>query len=98
MSDWRIFWLVLMRDPYLFVGLLFIGVPTLSYWYMYRKLREAGLKHGFRLTLPALWWGALVREYARNRTEYGWPAWPLHAMWLALLVGIPLLWIGVTRL
>jgi hypothetical protein len=45
MSDLHIFWLVLARDPYLFLGLLLIGVPTVGYWYMYRKLSESGFRY-----------------------------------------------------
>jgi hypothetical protein len=98
MTDLRIFWIVLLRDPYLFVGLLFIGVPTVAYWFMYKKLIEAGFKSKSRITLPALWWEALIREYARTRAKFGWPTWPLHATWLGLLIGIPLVVIGVFKL
>jgi hypothetical protein len=98
MLDLHVFWLVLVRDPYLFLGLLFIGVPTVSYWYIYRKVCEVGFKHGSRLTLPAYWWEAHVKEYARIRANYAWPAWPLHLMWLSFVVGIPLLLIGISKL
>jgi hypothetical protein len=97
-ADLRIFWLVLARDPYLFLGLVLIGVPTVVYCYMYRKLNEVGFRYKSRLTLPAIWWEAHVKEYARTRAKYGWPAWPLHAMWVGLVVGIPLLVIGVLKL
>jgi hypothetical protein len=97
-SDLRIFWLVLVRDPYLFLGLLLLGVPTVVYWHMYRKLSEVGFRYESRLTLPAFWWEAHVKEYARTRAQYGWPAWPLHAMWLDLAVGVPLLVTGVSKL
>jgi hypothetical protein len=98
MADLRIFWLVLARDPYLFLGLVLIGVPTVVYWYMYRKLHEVGFRYKSRFTLPAIWWEAHLKEYARTRAKYGWPAWPLHAMWVGLVVGIPLLVIGVLKL
>jgi hypothetical protein len=98
MSDWHLFRLVLVRDPYLFFELLFIDVPIIYCWYIYMKLREAGFKSKPGLTLPALWWGAQVREYARLRAKYGWPAWPLHVMWVGLVIGIPLVWIGVSKL
>jgi hypothetical protein len=96
--DFHIFWIVLLRDPYLFVGLLFIGVPTVSCWFMYRKLIEAGFKSKSRVTLPALWWEAIIREYAGTRAKHGWPAWPLHVMWLSFVVGVPLLIIGISKL
>ena len=98
MNDFHIFWIVLLRDPYLCVGLLFIGVPTVAYWYMYRRLRKAGFKNKTGITLPALWWEALVREYSRTRAEHGWPQWPLHAMWIGLIIGIPLFVSGVFKL
>lgn len=98
MSDFQVFWSVLVRDPYLFLGLLFIGVPTVGFWRIYSKLKEVGFKHPSRLTLPAIWWEAYLREYARTRAKYGWPAWPLHVMWLGLLVGIPLVVFGVSKL
>jgi hypothetical protein len=98
MSDLHIFWLVLVRDPYLFLGLLLIGVPTVGYWYMYRKLSESGFRYKSSVTLPAIWWEAQVREYSRTRAQHGWPAWPLHVMWLGLVMGIPLLLIGISKL
>jgi hypothetical protein len=98
MSDFHIFRSVLVRDPYLVVGLLFVGVPTVSYWYIYRKLSEAGFKYPPRFALPAIWCEAYVREYARQRVKFGWPAWPLHVMWLGLAVGIPLVVLGVSKL
>ena len=98
MSDFHVFWSVLLRDPYLFAGLLFVGIPTVGYWHIYKKLSEVGFKYPYRLALPAIWWEAYVREYARTRAKYGWPAWPLHVMWLSLLLGIPLVVVGVLKL
>jgi hypothetical protein len=97
-SDFQMFWSVLARDPYLFLGLLFIGVPTVGFWRIYSKLKEVGFKHPSRFTLPAIWWEAYLREYVRTRVRYGWPAWPLHVMWLGLLVGVPLVVFGVSKL
>jgi hypothetical protein len=90
MPDLHIFWLVLACDPYLVVGLLLCSVPSIIWWYMYRKLGEMGFK-GF-------WSAAYVTEYARTRSKYGWPAWPLDVMWLSLVIGVPLLFVGALRL
>lgn len=100
MSDFHVFWTVLLRDPYLFVGLLFLGVPTISYSYMYRKLCEVGFRYPsrFAFLLPAIWWEAHVKEYAHRRAKFGWPAWPLRATWLSFIVGVPLVVIGVFKL
>jgi hypothetical protein len=89
-SDLRIFWHVLVRDPSVVFGLLLCGVPTIVWWYMCRMLGERGFK--------AYWWGAHVEEYVRTRAKYGWSAWPLHVMWLSLVFGISLLVIGVSKL
>jgi hypothetical protein len=89
-SDFHIFWRVTVRDPYLLVGLLLIGVSSVAWWFMYRKLGEMSFKGS--------WNGAYVAEYARTRAKYGWPAWPLHAIWVGLLIGIPFLLVGVSKL
>jgi hypothetical protein len=98
MSDLNVFWQVMLRDPYLFLGLLLLGVPTVGYWHMYKKLSEVGFRQGSRLALPASWWEVHVREYARTRTKYGWSAWPLHILWLGFVLGVPLLLIGISKL
>ena len=90
LSSWRIFWMVLARDPYLFAGVLLIGVSSAECWYMYRKLGETGFR--------AQWWASYIQEYARTRAKFGWPAWPLHAMWVALVTGVSLLLVGVSKL
>jgi len=98
MSDAHIFWAVLIRDPYLFLGLVSLGAPTVAYWRIYRNLREIGFKHKKGFILPAFAWEAYLREYSRTRIKFGWPAWPLHASWLGFLVGVPLLVIGISKL
>ena len=98
MSDVHIFWLVFVRDPYLFLGLVSLGVPTVAYWRIYKSLAEIGFEYRKGFALPAFWWAAYVREYARTRSKFGWPAWPLHASWLGFLVGVPLLVIGISKL
>jgi hypothetical protein len=90
MSDVHMSWLVLARDPYLIFGLLLCGVPSIVWWYVYRKLGEIGLK--------AFWSGACITENAGTRAKHGWPAWPLHVMWLSLIIGVPLLFVGAVRL
>jgi hypothetical protein len=98
-SDLQVFWSVLVRDPYLFFGLLFVFVPmNVGFWRMYKRLKEVGFKYPSRFALPAFWWQAYTKEYARARGKYGWPAWPLYVMWLGFLVGIPLVVIGVSKL
>ena len=97
MSDQRIFWIVLVRDPYLFLGLVVIGASSAAWWYMYRTLERVGFKPsvGIFFSMGTL---AYVTEYVRTRTKYGWPAWPLHVMWLSFAVGVPLLIIGISKL
>ena len=98
MSDFQVFWSVLIRDPYLFLGLLFVFLPNVAYWRIYKKLKEVGFKYPARFTLPAIWWEAYIKEYARTRAKYGWPAWPLYVVLLGFLVGIPLVIFGVSKL
>lgn len=98
MSDAHIFWAVLIRDPYLFLGLVSLGVPTVAYWRIYRNLGEIGFKYKKGFIFPAFAWEAYVREYARTRSKFGWPAWPLHATWIGFLIRVPLLIIGISKL
>jgi hypothetical protein len=98
-SDFQICWSVLVRDPYLFLGLLIVFVPVnVGFWRMYKKLSEAGFKNSSRFAFTPIWWEAYGREYARTRAKHGWPAWPLHVMWLSFLIGIPLVVFGVSKL
>jgi hypothetical protein len=98
MSNAHVFWAVLMRDPYLFLGLVLLGVPAVAYWRIYSSLREIGFKRKTGFILPAFWWGAYAREYAQPRSKFGWPAWPLHAGWIGFVFGVPLLIVGITKL
>lgn len=100
MSDARIFWSVLVRDPYLFLGLVTLGVPAVACYRVYASLQEIGFRYQgrFALLLPASLWEAYFKEYARTRSKYGWPAWPLYAPWISLLIGIPLIVVGVSKL
>jgi hypothetical protein len=98
MSDFNVFWHVLIRDPYLFVGLVSIGVPTIGYWYMYKKLRDLGKSRQSPYPIPALWWEFMAKEYARERVKYAWPAWPMYIMWLGLIIAIPFLLVGISKL
>lgn len=99
MTDVIVFWSVVKRDPWLFFGLMAVAAgPALAQWRMYTCLRQSGFRYGGRFALPAYWVGELIKEYAQRRAEHEWPAWPLHAMWVSLLVGIPLVVIGVIRL
>lgn len=91
MTDVIVFWSVVKRDPWLFFGLVAVAEGlALSQWRIYTCLRQRGFR--------AYWWGHYIREYARTRSEHHWPAWPLHLIWISLLVGIPLLILGVSRL
>lgn len=99
MSDVQIFSSVLVRDPYLFIGLLVMFVPLgIAHWRIYKCLRGAGFKYTSGLTLPAIWWEAHHREYAKTRAERGWPSWPIYAPWLGMVIGIPLLAVGIFKL
>lgn len=100
MSDARIFWSVFVRDPYLFLGLVTLGVPAVAGYRVYASVREVGFRYtgGFALLVPAFWWEAHFKEYARGRSKYGWPVWPLYAAWIPLLIGVPLLVVGILRL
>ena len=99
MTDVIVFWSVVKRDPWLFFGLVAVAAgPALAQWRIYTCLRQSGFRYGGRFALPAYWWGAYVREYARTRREHDWPAWPLHLMWIAFVVGIPLVIVGIYRL
>jgi hypothetical protein len=40
----------------------------------------------------------MSKDYLRNRTKYGWPAWPVYLMWALLACGLIVFVIGVFRL
>jgi len=96
-SDRGIFWIVLVRDPYLFLGLVTIGVSSAAWWFIYRKLEGVSFKPSIGIFFSMGTW-AYVPEYVRRRAKYGWPAWPLHVMWLGFVVGVPLVIIGISKL
>lgn len=100
MSDARIFWSVFVRDPYLFFGLVMVAVPAVAGWRVYASLQRVGFryKRGLALLLPALWWEAYFKEYARVRSEFGWPAWLLYASVVCVFIGVPLSIIGIVKL
>ena len=98
MDDVNLFWSVLLRDPYLFFGLVLFAVPAVSSWRIYTSLRGIGFRYKGGSPLPASWLEAYVREYAKTRSKFGWPAWPLYAGWIALLAGVPLVVVGIFRL
>jgi hypothetical protein len=59
MSDARIFLAVLIRDPYLFLGLVSLGVPPVAYWGIHRnlgKLGEIGFRDKKGFIVPAFAW------------------------------------------
>lgn len=102
MKDVQVFWHVLIRDPYLFLGLVSVFTPTAAYWRIYRLVRATGFKGTTGFTLlafsPALWLGAYAREYARKRGTYGWPIRPLYVPWVGYGLGIPLVVLGIVKL
>jgi hypothetical protein len=89
-SNLHVLWSVVARDPYLLIGLLLLGVPGAVNYYLLRRLEAIGFTAG--------WWWPCVREYARISAVHGWPRWPLHALWLGLLVGIVFLLVGISKM
>jgi len=77
----------------LYLGVLLIGFSSAILYYLYLRLRDLG-KHYMAFNLSA----TISKDYLRNRTEYGWPAWPVYLMWALLVCGIIVLMIGVFRL
>lgn len=88
---------MLVRDPYLFLGLVIIGVSSAAWRFIYRTLEGVGFKPSVGIFFSMGMW-ANVPEYARRRAKEGWPVWPLHIMWMNFVVGVPLLIIGVSKL
>jgi hypothetical protein len=67
------------------------GFPVMDV-FMRLRMRRAGYK------------GAFVRggylshaEYLRQRSKYGWSAWPVYLMWAMLAVGLTLVILGVAK-
>lgn len=77
----------------LYLGVLLIGSSSAILYYLYLRLRDIG-KHYVAFNLPE----TISRDYLRNRTKYGWPAWPVYLMWALLASGLIVFMIGVFRL
>jgi hypothetical protein len=77
----------------LYLGVLLIGFSSSILYYLYLYLRDIG-KHYVAFNLPA----TISKDYLRNRTKYGWPAWPVYLMWTLLAAGLIVFVIGVFRL
>jgi hypothetical protein len=96
-SDRGIFWAVLVRDPYLFLGLVIVGVSSAAWWFVYRTLEGVGFKPSVGIFFSMGAW-AYLSEYVRRQAKHGWPAWPLHVMWLSFVIGVSLIIIGISKL
>ena len=90
MKSWDLLFATVARDPLILLGLLLLGIPSIVGYFAYRQVRSLGLK------ADAWPWG--IRDYIRLRRQQGWPIWPIHLSWLSLVVGLPILIVGVMKL
>lgn len=71
-----------------------LGSFAVVHYCLYLRLRDIGIrKHISNFLLVEV-----SAEYLRNRTKYGWSAWPAYLMWALLVSGLSLFVIGVFRL
>jgi hypothetical protein len=74
--------------------MFFLGSFAVVHYYLYLRLRDIGIrKHIFAFLLVEV-----PADYLRNRTKYGWSAWPAYLMWALLVSGLSLFVIGAFRL
>jgi len=79
---------------FLYFGMFVLAFFAAAHYYLYLRLRDIGYKkHIFNFLLVAV-----PVDYLRNRTKYGWSAWPAYLVWPLLVGGLVLLVIGVFRL
>jgi len=84
---------MLLTKFLLYCGILLIGFSSSILYYLYLRLRDIG-KHYVAFNLPQ----TISKDYLRNRTEFGWPAWPVYLMWAPLACGLVVFVIGVLSL
>jgi hypothetical protein len=61
-----------------------------------RRMKELGYKTGpFENWRSPGTFERDAREYLRIRHEHGWSAWPLHLVWIMVLLGVALLVVGM---
>jgi len=77
----------------LYVGIFLIGFSASIHYYLYLRLRDTGKNYVIFNLLEEV-----SKDYLRNRTKYGWPAWPAYLMWALLICGLVLFVTGVFRL
>lgn len=83
---------MLLTKFLLYLGVLLIGSSSAIHYYLYLRLRGTG-KHYVAFNLLE----RVSKDYLRNRTKYGWPAWPVYLMWALLACGLIVFVIGVFR-
>jgi len=84
---------MLLTKFLLYCGVLLVSFSSSILYYLYLRLRGIG-KHYVAFNLPQ----TISKDYLRNRTEYGWPTWPVYLMWALLACGLVVFVIGVFRL
>jgi len=84
---------MLLTKSLLYLGVLLVGSSSAILYYLYLRLRDIGKRYvAFNL------FATISADYLRNRTKYGWPAWPVYLMWALLACGLLVFVIGVSRL
>ena len=80
--------------PYLFAGMSFLASFAILHYYLYLRLRDAGQKKDiFNFLLVEV-----PIDYRRLRAKYNWSPWPAILVWPALIVGLLLFGLGVSKL
>jgi len=79
---------------FLYFGIFLLAFFAAEHYYLYLRLRDIGYKKSiFNFLLVAV-----PVDYLRNKTKYGWSAWPAYFVWPLLVGGLVLFVIGVFKL
>jgi hypothetical protein len=79
---------------YLYAGVACLACFAIIHYYLYLRLRDTGYnKSIFDFLLVEV-----PVDYLRLRTKYGWSPWPAYLLWPALVAGLVLFVIGVSKL
>jgi hypothetical protein len=92
-NDFRAFFVVCDRNPWILFGSLSILLCSVVDWYMRVRMWSIGDKWIFIK-------GGLFnyKEYLKASATHGWPRLPYYLFWPLFLAGIVLLGVGVSNL
>lgn len=80
--------------PYLYGGVFLLACFAILHYYLYLRLRDAGLRKDISNFLLI----EIPFDYWRLRAKHKWSPWPAILVWPALVGGLLLFALGIFRL